>query len=401
MSAFSNFQYSFQNDSTYRKKTYFFVATTAGVMLLVGLFIWLNFSNNTKNTSTNTNTPSTPAPTVQTQKSIVVTAKNFEDTTSFSRADNEAIGYPNELLIQGNKLNYINSKYYFRTDQNTITTPVVYGISTMLSSPEGIIINESFASSIYKSDGKISSFPQNTFQVYPVALDVKNPNNIVYYFLEFSDNKFQLFQSLKLDFSDKQLITQLKSDKKTTYQYFEIRKLGSKVYLVAFANTNKTGDIDFYSIENNSIVLSKELTKVESFQYATDKVIYSIIAKTKDLASYQTSIIDFSTPKLDTNTIDVGTKLAQDAIFGDILAQRCQLQSTNLYCLVKKNKVAVNLYQEPDIIAKIDLTTQKVSYILQNNVFSATSIFVTPDNQIYFVGQENNMIYKINNVDKA
>ena len=43
MSTISEFQYNFKNDSTFRKKSLFIGGSVIGLVVLIGLFIWLNF----------------------------------------------------------------------------------------------------------------------------------------------------------------------------------------------------------------------------------------------------------------------------------------------------------------------------------------------------------------------
>ena len=413
MSAISEFQYNFQNDSTFRKKSLFIGGSAIGLVILVGVFIWLNFKPTPK--------PSNPAesqttkPAVETKSAIdtkgaetqskpeptktEVTPKSFDDISSFNRVDTQPIGYTDSIFVKDGKLTYINDKYLVRSNQTTVQSPEPYSNSDFFDSPEGIIINEPARSSILKKDGQISSISDKTSQFYPV--NDKNGNTKYYFLAGTEDKKAGFYETTKLDLSDKKLVSIFESERFSIYQSFIIRKLGDKLYLIASNTNDRTGSVDFYEVVDGAIKLQKELKNVDSIQIGGDKVVYtSDISEVDFYKIFKTFVVDFKSPKLDTINIDVAEQLKKDLISGDISAKRCQVYGPNLYCLIKRNTSLDNRSFEPDVLAKIDYQNKQVSYILRNVDFSAASLYVVDDKNIYFVGQENRIIYKINSIDK-
>ena len=402
MNILNDFQYNFKNDSTFRKKSLFIASSVIALAILVGIFIWLNFkpapplAKSPDPQSTQTIVDAKPS---VVQPKTEVTKKSFDDTGGFARVDTQPVGYTDSLFVKDGKLTYINDKYLVRSNQNTIQSPEPYLNSDFLDSPEGIIINEPAKSSILKKDGQISSISDKASQFYPV--NDKNGNTKYYFLAGTDDKKAGFYETTKLDLSDKKLVSLFESERLPTYQSFIIRKLGDKLYLISSNTTDQTGSVDFYEVVDGTIKLQKELTKVDSINLGTDKIVYT--ADTSEVDFYKilkTFIVDFTTPKLDTINIDVAEQLKKDLILGDISAKRCQVYGPNLYCLIKRNTSLGNRSFEPDVLVKIEYQTNKTSYILRNVDFSAASLYVVDDKNIYFVGQENRIIYKINSIDK-
>ena len=149
-----------------------------------------------------------------------------------------------------------------------------------------------------------------------------------------------------------------------------------------------------------SAILQKELQNVDSFQYGKNEIMYTDLPSDFDLLTpYRNNIIDFTGSKLDTYAIEISKQLTSDDVKGSLFAKRCNFNSENgsiVYCLVKKNSKQDSIVQEPDAIVKIDWRANKASYILKNATFSASNIYPASEKEIYFVGQENKQIYKIN-----
>jgi hypothetical protein len=399
MSFVDNFVYSFKNDSIYRKKSITIAAGAGLLIILIIVFLRLNFSS--KKTEPKAETKVAPAiekiP-VKKEK-VFVAANSLANSSAFKKVGTDSIGYPDDILISNGVPSFINANFYFTSNNKPVVTETPYSRSQFYSSPDGIIINEQNGSSIFTADGKIKGFPANVGQVIPI---VSTGGVSEYYFLS-NDNKIlNLSKSSKIDLSDKTLVATFAYPKDKAYQILELKEFNKEIYLFGFENATKEGKIDIYSVKQNNFLLEKELAKVTAFKYGKNQIAYSETpAEVNFSIPTITNVLDFTNPKLPIVYLDITNQLLQDEVKGALTSSRCALSDTSsiIYCLIKSNPESDDLAKEPDALAQIDWKTKKVNYIQRNNIFSGASIFLEGDKNIYIVGQFDKNLYKLNSVD--
>lgn len=404
MAFITNLAQSFKYDPVFRKKAIVIILGFLLISTLIVGFIWLNFSQTPaaqkKDETVNTSLPKTN---IEKKESVVVTSNDFEKTSFFKKASKEIMAYPGQALITNSQIYFINDKYYFNNNDKPIITEIPYTASSFLEGPDGIVINETGGSSIFTKERIIKGFPDRIIQVTPILLDSLNEKSSVYYFIDLNDKVIRISKASKIDLSDKTSVTDVIIPKEKKYESLELRQLGKSVYMFGFEKSTKEGSIDIFLVEQNKLTMQKKLQNVESFQYGKNEIVYTDLPPNADLLTqYRTSVMDFSNSKLDIYNIAVSRQLINEGIKGGLFAKRCNFNNENgniIYCLIKKNAKEDILSQEPDAIAKIEWKTNKISYILKDSVFSASSVYSLNDKNLYFTGQQNKYLYKINDVD--
>ncbi|MBC7471899.1 MAG: hypothetical protein H7196_01340 [candidate division SR1 bacterium] len=404
MNLITNLIQSFRNDPIFRRKVFVVIASFLLISILISGFIWLNFSKTTYDQKKVQIQDTNPVKFKNEKKeNVVVTANDFDNTSYFKKVGNELIAYPNQVFITNQNIAFINDKYYFTNNDKPVVTPIPYSASNFLAGKDGIVINETGGSSIFTNEQIIKGFPDRIIQVTPVLADSLNEKSAVYYFIDLNDKVIHISKANKIDLSDKTIVTDVIIPKDKKYESLELRQLGKSVYMFGFEKSIKEGKIDIFLVEQNKLTIQKELQNIESFQYGKSQIVYTDLPSNADLLTqYRTNIMDFSSSKLDIFNIEISKRLTGEGVKGGLFANRCNFNDENaniLYCLIKKNAKQYNLTQEPDAIVKIEWKNNKISYILKDSIFSASSIYSINDKNLYFTGQENKNIYKINNVD--
>jgi hypothetical protein len=395
MSFISDFSANLQADPQFRKKTIFAVIASIGLIGLISLMIWVNFGqSNTKSTQTTTPKDDTPLSTPP----ATVNTTTFKDSTGLTQADNELVRYGSSVTItKDNKIGFITDKGLVRYDQKTITTPFQYGPSKLYPTVDGVIINEPVAVSLLKKDGTISGFPAGVAQVLPVAVTTETVPTNLYYFLKSSEGKTTINQATKIDLSDAKQLFEVIFAKDKVYFYHELRQIGSEVYLVSYQNLDKTGIVDIYGLKTGKLETALELKKVESVAFGASQILVTDeLEKATDLTNYRNVLYDFTTTKPIPKPFDISTKLGTDGIYGNVFADRCAFDSQGVvYCLVKKQKTQVSESGAQDALVKHTIKSSKTEYLLNGNIFSGSDLIVSSTNEVYMVGQENRILYKV------
>jgi hypothetical protein len=395
MSFISDFTTSLQADPQFRKKTIFAVIASIGLMGLVSLMIWVNFGqSSTKPVQTTTPKDNTPLSAPQ----ATVNTTTFKDSAGLTQADSELVRYGSSVTItRDNKIGFITEKGFVRYDQKTVTTPSQYGPSKLYSTVDGVVINEPVAVSLLKKDGAISGFPAGVVQVLPVAVTTESVPTNLYYFLKATEGIITINQATKIDLSDAKLLFEVNFSKDKSYFFHELHQIGSEVYLVSYQNLDKTGIVDIYGLKTGKLETALELKKVESIAFGASQILVTDeLEKATDLTNYRNVLYDFATTKAIPKPFDISTKLGTDGIYGNVFADRCAFDSQGvIYCLVKKQKTQVSESGAQDALVKHTLKSSKTEYLLSGNIFSGSDLIVSPTNEVYMVGQENRIFYKV------
>ncbi len=400
MSLISDFQYNLQADPEYRKKIIFGVFGTIGIFSLIGLMIWSNFRGG-NGQATTADTTQTPVVNVATPKTEIVTNQSFTSSQELEQVDSEGIRYNTSLLaLQNGTLAYIDTNGLARLDKNSVKTPTQYNPSILHEAKEGLIINEPTSSSILTPINTIAGFKNNAYQVIPVYLQATNLNPIQsYYFLNDKDGKTFLGQASKQDLSDAKDVYQVILEKEKEYLYTEMRQIGVNIFIIGYTRIDQKGDVDIYIVGQNSVEKKLGLTGVESLKYGKNSMLVTkSLEKPTDLTLYTNDLYDFASavPTYKPNSLDISTKLGTDGVYGNLFASRCGFDTkADLYCLVKKDKVPYTDFTGQDSLIKITTNSQKVEYLLKNNVFSGGGVYVSFTDELYIIGQENKLIYRV------
>lgn len=396
MSVFSDFSLNLQSDPQFRKKVLVFVVGSVGLLTLIGLMVWVNFgqreSQNPQPTPAPQNeTPLAPAP-------ATVDTNSFDQANELERVDNELVQFGDSVYVdKDNKIGFINEKGFVRFNQKTVQSPFGYGPSKINFSLEGLVINEPSSSSYLKQDNTIVSFPNGVIHVLPATVQNQTSSTQIFYSLTQIDGKIALNQASNISLSDSKKIVDIVFGEGKVYFMHELRQIANQVYLVSYESLSKTGVIDVYSLQNGKLELALGLKDVESIQIGQKEILVTdLLEKPTELTIYRNSVYDFSGPKPTSKPFDITKKLGTDNIYGNIFARRCAFDAaSNLYCLVKKQKTGYTESGSQDVIVKTNLKSNKSEYLLSGNIFSGSFLIVSPSNDLYMVGQENRILYKV------
>jgi hypothetical protein len=395
MSFISDFTTNFQADPQFRKKMIFAVVASIGLIGLLSLMIWVNFGQSSSKTA---QTPTPQDNTPLTTPQAAVNGSTFKDSAGLTQADSELVRYGSSVIItKDNKIGFITDKGLVRYGEKTITTPSQYGPSKLYPTVDGVVINEPVAASLLKKDGTISGFPAGVVQVLPVSITTETVPKNLYYFLKTGEGKTTLNQATKIDLSDAKQLFEVTFAKDKSYFYNELRLIGSEVYLISYQNLDKTGIVDIYGLKTGKLETALELKKVESIAFGESQILVTDeLEKATDLTNYRNVMYDFATSKAIPKPFDISTKLGTDGIYGNVFADRCTFDSQGvIYCLVKKQKTQVSESGAQDALVKHTIKSSKTEYLLSGNIFSGSDLIVSPTNEVYMVGQENRILYKV------
>jgi hypothetical protein len=394
MSFISDFSSNLRADPQFRKRFFFVFIASVGLIGLVSLMIWVNFGQASTKQIITTTKAETPLSTTLPK----VNPSSFKDSSGLKQADNELVRYGSSVLIsQEGKIGFITDKGFVRFGEKTVTTPSQYGPSKLYSSPEGIIVNEPFSVSVLKKDGTISGLPLGVTEVLPAVVGLGTTQTNLYYILKSESEKITINQSTKLDLSDTKPLLEVSIPKEKSYFFHELRQIGSEVFLVSYQNLDKTGGVDFYRLKGGKQEVVLELKAVESVAFGDSQILVTDrLEKATDLTSYRNFFYDFASGKAIPKPFDITTKLGTDSIFGNVFANRCAFDSQGvIYCLIKKQKTQVSESGAQDALVKYTIKSSKTEYLLSGNIFSGSDLIVSPTNELYIVGQENRILYKV------
>lgn len=387
---FDNLKY----DPNAKKKVAFFVFSGVLILSIISLLIYVNFSGG--DSGANQTPVEQDVDFKDDTQTVVVTDKSFEDAADLELVDPEIVNISDQILfLPGNQIGFLNQSYNLRINTQNIPDSPAFLPSQMYYTNDGIIINESFRSTIYQNNGKFLPLASGISNVTPFSKEGKQ----VYLYLD-SENKtnnYKIKQANSILLSaNPPVISEFLPDK--SYEIVEMKILQETPYIFGYNNFAKTGDIDIWQVTNSGTRKVKSLQKVISTKQIKDQFIYTNeLDIPNEITPYKTNLINFTNPNnISEKEIAVTTKLAQNNVFGNLLAQRCGLENDgSLLCLVKQQKSVYTNTAVRDLLVKIDPQTNSIGFPNPNLVFSASDIHISDTGEVYVVSQSTSQLYKL------
>jgi hypothetical protein len=220
------------------------------------------------------------------------------------------------------------------------------------------------------------------------------PLNGKFFFIQNRDDAYVIKRSAELILSDPETLVNIPKNELGNPDFISLRLFSDVPYLV----TTKVTSAGF---ENISIYrFGKELDKkleipnVYSQKYGYNKLLISSLDSAK---TSNTQLIDFANPdKPIVSYIDFRQELGQ-AARGKIAAQRCAIANgeNKILCMVKQSEAAYFDETKRDVFVQYDLDSQATKVVHDGFNISASSVYYSPSNQVFIIGQENGLIYRI------
>jgi hypothetical protein len=390
MNPFSNFIYNVQTDAQFRKKTFFFIGVGIFLLLLAIFLIQFNFGSSD-------NASQRPA---TFGNSLAVTIQDFENAKSLEQVDSKPVGEIKQMLfLPANQTVNLDENLKLKINNQIIDSSPSFSARQMYYTDDGIIINEDGKTSIY-NNGQFSAFPNTVSWLTPVLLpdSLGLRNQPGYLYLAASGNGYILKQTedIKLSKNTKN-IAQINPG--SEFKVIELRIFNQNPYLILYESPARQNKMEVWQINNqNQLQKVHTLDKIQSVQYGSDRLMFTRLSNSPtELSVYENNFLNFSqNPQGENQPLDLQERLAQNNIYGSLLAERCNLAiSSTMYCLVKEKKVSSQIFSERDILVKWNYQESKLDFPVSGLSFSAHTLFVGPDSTIYIVGQENRLLYKL------
>jgi hypothetical protein len=178
------------------------------------------------------------------------------------------------------------------------------------------------------------------------------------------------------------------------FRSFEIRRINQQVYLFVYADSNRKGTVEIWSIKENNSKNVLTLSSVDSWKYDHDGIL---VTSGLGTAQAQTSLLTSNQNNLSVNKLNIATKLTEQKILGQVVAQRCVLRTSSLlYCLIKESSLDFNSSKNKDVLVQIDLGAGTISLPNRDLVFAGEAIYFSPDGVMYIVTQDQKQLYQFN-----
>lgn len=328
------------------------------------------------------------APVVQKPAKVSLT-KNFDSASNLERVSQTEVNpYFFGFTSEGKPI-YTNKDFKITVADSVFQSNTSYLPSSYFYiEPNKILINQDRTSSILDlSTGNSEALAESIYGVTQVAPDR-------YLFIQKRDNGIAIKEAKDLNFSDVQTLG-TQDFTLFTPDNLEIRAFNNKPYLISTSVSDQGSKLTIYSIEGDKLIKKSEIDNVYAKTFGFDKLF--VTRYQANLVSNE--IVTFSSSdKLETKAINVSRDLSQSQIFGTILANRCAFSNgENKVVCVIKTQPGVNSENplEPDSIVEINLDEDSFVNLLPNVPISVNTIYQSDQNEIYIVGQENNLVYRL------
>jgi hypothetical protein len=220
------------------------------------------------------------------------------------------------------------------------------------------------------------------------------PLNGKFFFIQNRDTDYAIKRSTTLDLADPETIITFSKSQIGDPDMVELRLFNDVPYLVTSA-INQTGNRDIVVYRFGKTLEKKlEIANVFSVNYGYSKLLISSLDSAKII---NTQLIDFVNPEKPQSTfIDFRQELGQIAK-GKVIAQRCAIANgeNKLLCMIKQEDATYFDNTKRDIFVEFDIDTQGTKIIYDGFNISASSVYYSPSNQVFIIGQENGLIYRV------
>ena len=329
-----------------------------------------------------------------------VTLKSFEEATALEQIDPAKVGLRDPVLfLPENQVGFFNTDRNLRINSETIQSNINFIPTHTYTTTNNIIINSPRSSVLYNiNDKNFLEYDQNITQVTPfpkinnfqISLDQK------YLFLSKSGEEYTLNQSSSIRL-DQEIVELAKFTLSRGYVFPEIRILNNNIYVIQYQGSSYQGDIEIWSLSDNELKLEQWIQNIQSISFGQNKILYTFSSeRLRDITNYESRIIDFSNPaQISIINLNIIERLIQDNILGNFLASRCTFTDIeDILCLIKTSKVRSDIPSFKDSLVRINLENNEITYPIQGIVFSASNVYFY-NNQIYILGQQNNLLYRV------
>ncbi len=389
---FQNLQIMWQ-DPNGRKKIFFFVGVGLGVILLIALIIRLNFGGGSNTAIQNVNSNITQ----QIGYKQEVTTQSFGDSQVLEKIDSSSVSSASVVFSGSNQAIYLNADFKLRVKNTDIPNSPSFANPKIINTAEGVILNEPNRTTILQPNNSFRKIDNNySLNQYFVVSSGKLITKWAY--ISFANNSYTVKTADDINFSKEIIVANITPT--ISARMAELVNFNQKIYLVAWENINRQGNMEVWQIKEAGTPAIKVFSKaqVQSVSYGSDSMLVTTFSlKPTELTLYQNTWLDFKlNPAGNPTDLQLDFNLSQANVFGSLLAERCYVDlGGKAYCLVKEKKVTQNSYVSKDVILKIDLRLGGVSKIQENLAISASNIYLDSTGGIYIVSQEEKILYKV------
>lgn len=391
MSLLKNLQLWWTTDPKAKAKTWFILGVVVFFVLLLYFIWWINFGDSsTGQNSANLDLNST-------SNLSFVDPKSFEDSTRLEPVTKNPTSYPHLFARLENKIyNFSSNGKLMENSQELADSPVFIPFS-LYATTEGVIINALDGVTIYQN-GQWQKLSNNIIHVYPELRESdtvsgsKSVNR--YLFLTVVGETYTLGEASNLLLNrNVRFFSSAEIDPNP--KIVEIRVIDRQVYLFTYSNYQKQGNIQIWHLDaQNQLKLFFLLRNIQSLQIGSQYLLYTK-STSQDLAevAYDNFLWNLKEdPKILNN---LQAQLLQENIAGNLWAGRCVFDSnSNFYCLIKENKTWIVAKKEADAIFKYNWQTQELTFPIKGIKISGSNLLIDNE-QLFLVGQENGIVYKI------
>lgn len=376
---FDQFTFWLNTDPNSKKKILLIVA---GILILGSLSTGLFYLNNQRAQPANEVTPVAISTTEE------VNQPTFDTSSGLRQLSNTTLGLPQRVGF--NPIN--NSPFFvdndFKLILNNIPAPQspVFLPKTYSYDKNNLIINEDFQTTLYIESSK---------QFLPLNTDVT-------FLTKVNEGEFLFVSNLegKLNIRKTGNIGRTNSSTEFAvvtpqiqFQTYELRVFAGKVYLFVFSDFYRSENAEIWSIKEGNTAKILSVNGLNSTKFSDTGFLYTQNLGTTNIS---TSYLDLSleTPASPIN-LDFQTKLAENNIVGQIIAERCSISRDKIIdCLVKEKSTDWEFYKNKDILVKLDPISKIISFPNRDIIFSGESLTYGPDGSLYLVSQELRQLYK-------
>jgi hypothetical protein len=317
--------------------------------------------------------------------------KNFaEDANLVKVSDTAAMG--NQLYFFGEnaeaKPTFISQTANLIQTGNVLQSKKLFVPSTVYDlDNNNLLINQDKKSyKLDNTDGNSVLLASNIFSITPL--------NGKFFFIQNRDDEYVIKRSAELILSDPETLTIVPKVELGNPDFISLRLFNDVPYLV----TTKINSLGYnnVTIYRFGKILDKklEIQNVYSEKYGYNKLLVSSLDAAK---ISNTQLIDFANPdKPIVSYIDFRQELGQ-SVRGKIAAQRCAIANgeNKILCMVKQNEAAYFDETQRDVFVQYDIDNQTTKIVYEGFNISASSVYYSPSNQVFIIGQENGLIYRI------
>jgi hypothetical protein len=329
-----------------------------------------------------------PAAQASTKASLV---KNFSEAANLVKvSDTPALS--SQLFFFGDdadsKPSFISQNANFVQTGNVLQSKKLFVPDTIYDlGNNNILINQGEESyKLDNTDGNSVLLASNIFSITPL--------NGKFFFIQNRDDAYVIKRSAELILSDPETLIIIPKTTLGNPDFISLRLFNDVPYLVTTKVT--TAGFENISIYRFGKELDKklEIPNVYSVKYGYNKLLISSLDAAK---ISNTQLIDFANPdKPIVSYVDFRQELGQTAR-GKIAAQRCAIANgeNKILCMIKQDEAAYFDETKRDVFVEYDIDQQITKVVYEGFNISASSVYYSPSNQVFIIGQENGLIYRI------